>query len=287
MRTFVALVADVYHRFAGDAGTFLAATISYYALFSIFPVLLLAISAAGFFLAQSGAEGQILDYTATVLPQFSQIVRSNVTAIAANRQSTGIIGLVGLFWAGTAVFDAIAYAMNRVWDVDAGRPFIFSKMLSAAGVIIVILLLLLTTLASTGFEAFQAFWRENIAVAPPLAAFRVGAFFAGIGLTFLAMLTIYLITPNKELHLRDVWPGAVLAALGLEAGKRLFVLYTARVARFNAIYGSVGMIVGLLFWLYIFGIILVLGAEINAARKAMKPTCEKHSAKWRDRRTSS
>ncbi len=267
-RSFSDLIVDIYVRFSRDAGSFLAATISYYALFSIFPVLLLAISAAGFFVAEREMTQIILDYTKEALPQFSHVVRTNVQSIAKNRESTGIVGLVALFWIGTAVFDAITYALNRVWDVETPRHFITSKLLSVAAVIIAILLLIATTLFSTMFGTFQAFWRETFAVAPPLQAFQFTTFLGTLMITFAALVIIYSVVPNKRLRFGDVWVGAAFTTIVLEIAKRLFIVYTSRIARFNAIYGSVGVIVGLLFWLYIMGMIFVLGAEINAALTA-------------------
>ncbi len=267
---------DVYSRFSRDAGSFLAATISYYALFSIFPLFLLAISAAGYFLAEVSTSDAILDYTKEVLPQFSGVVRNNVKSISTNRESTGLIGLVALVWIGTAVFDALAYAMNRVWHVKAARHIFWSKLLSVAGVITVILVLIMTTLLSTVLDAFQVYWRETFSVAPPLETLGIVTFFAVQSITFSALVIIYAVTPNLELRFSDVWAGALFATVVLEVAKRLFVVYTTHVARFNAIYGSVGVIVGLLFWLYIMGIIVVLGAEINAALKHRNTPSEAH-----------
>lgn len=262
---------DVYNRFSTDAGSFLAASISYYALFSIFPLLLLAISAAGFVLADSTVTDTILDYTKQALPQFSGIVRANVEAISQNRQSTGLIGLLGLIWIGTAVFEALEFAMNQVWKVKAGRHFILSKLLSISAVIGVTLTMIFTTMMSALFEAFQVYWRQSFAAAPPLEAFRATTFLATAIYSFGALVFIYAVTPNIRLGFRDVWVGAAFSVVVLEGAKRLFVLYTSHIARFNAVYGSVGVIVGLLFWLYIMAMIVVLGAEINAALKERRP----------------
>ncbi len=278
-RGLVKFIGDVYFRFARDAGSFLAATISYYALFSIFPMFLLAISAAGYFLERPGSTEAILEYTKTVLPQFSGVVRTNVESIAATRGSAGIVGIVALVWIGTAVFGALEYALDRVWKVPVARHFFFSKLLGVAGVITVILLLILTTLMSTGFEAFQVFWRDTFAGSqPPLAAQRATASLAGWTITFLALSIIYSVVPNLKLRWRDVWVGAAFATISMELAKRIFVLYTTNLARFNAIYGSVGVIVGLLFWLYIIGNVLVLGAEVSAELKARKDAKDARSA---------
>jgi membrane protein len=262
------LFVDVYQRFSDDAGSFLAGTISYYALLSIFPLLLLAISAAGFFLTEPNVTADILHYTKQALPQYHEVVRDNVRSISANRQSTGIVGLLGLLWIGTAVFDAITYVMNHVWNVQNARHFILSKLLSVAGAIVVVLLLLLTTVISTLFEAMQAFWQQTFNVTPPLEAFRLAAVLIVPAVIFATLLIIYAVIPNIQLGFRDVWVGAAFTTVTLEAAKRLFVVYTSHVARFNAVYGSIGAIVGLLFWLYIMAVILILGAEINAALKA-------------------
>ncbi|MDP1809673.1 MAG: YihY/virulence factor BrkB family protein [Actinomycetota bacterium] len=257
-------IVDLYRRFSEDAGSFLAATISYYALFSIFPLLLVAISIAGYVVTYAD-KTEVLRYTSGVFPQFSKEIAANIRSIAANRRSTGLVGLVVLMWSGAAVFEAIEFALNKVWKVPVGRHFILSKLLSLASVIAVIVLLLSTTLISVGYETFQNYWRAVFTTNPPLAALWLSAFLGGLVITFLALVVIYSVVPNLKLGLRDVWPGAAFAAIAWEAAKRLFAIYISRAARFNAVYGSVGAFVGLLFWLYITGVILVLGAEINAA----------------------
>jgi membrane protein len=270
IRSLFDFTVDVFRRFSNDAGSFLAATISYYALFSIFPLLLLAISAAGFALTYTGAAEAVLNYATSLIPQFSEEIRTNVEAIARDRTSVGIIGLLALLWAGTYVFEAIEYALNRVWKVPVGRHFILSKMLSIAGVVAVILVLLATSLISAGYQAFQAYWLSAFEATPPLAALRAASVLLGMAITFAALLIIYKVVPNLKLTFKDVWVGAVFSTIAWELAKRLFVVYTSRAARFEAVYGSVGVIIGVLVWLYISGIILVFGAEINAALKARR-----------------
>jgi membrane protein len=270
IRSLFDFTVDVFRRFSNDAGSFLAATISYYALFSIFPLLLLAISAAGFALTYTGAAEAVLNYATSLIPQFSEEIRTNVEAIARDRTSVGIIGLLALLWAGTYVFEAIEYALNRVWKVPVGRHFILSKMLSIAGVVAVIVVLLATSLISAGYQAFQAYWLSAFEAAPPLAALRAASVLLGMSITFAALLIIYKVVPNLKLTFNDVWVGAVFSTIAWELAKRLFVVYTSRAARFEAVYGSVGVIIGVLVWLYISGIILVFGAEINAALKARR-----------------
>lgn len=269
-------IVDLYNRFSEDAGSFLAATISFYALFSIFPLLLLAISIAGYVVIYAD-KADVLRYTSGAFPQFSDVIAANIRSIAANRRSTGLIGLVVLLWSGTAVFEAIEFALNKVWKVQRGRHFILSKLLSLASVTAVVVLLLLTTLVSAGYAAFQNYWQATFTATPPLAALRVGAFLGGLAITFLALVVIYTVVPNLKLRLKDVWRGAVFAAVAWEAAKFLFAIYMSRAARFNAVYGSVGAFVGLLFWLYITGLILVLGAEINATLRAAREKSEVRS----------
>jgi membrane protein len=270
IRSLFDFVVDVVRRFGHDAGSFLAAMISYYALFSIFPLLLLAISAAGFALAYTDGTEDVLNYAAAVIPQFSEIVRTNVEAIARDRTSIGVIGLLALLWAGTYVSEAIEYALNQVWKVPVGRHFILSKIFSIAGVIAIIIVLLATSLLSAGYQAFQAYWLSVFEATPPLAALRAASVLLGMGVTFGALLIIYKVVPNLKLGFRDVWVGAVFSTVAWELAKRLFVVYTSRAARFEAVYGSVGVIIGLLVWLYISAIILIFGAEINAALKARR-----------------
>ncbi len=265
-RSFYDLVIEVYRRFSDDDGAYLAASISYYALFSIFPLLLLAISIAGYLFASRGSEA-ILAYTDQAIPQFTAAVKSNIEAVAMNRQSTGLIGALTLLWTGSMVFDAIGFTLNKIWKVSVGRHFLLSKLLSLASVIVVIVVLMLTTLISAGYETFQNYWLDSFQATPPFAALSLLNGLVALAVTFVALVVIYKVIPNVSLSLRDVWIGAVFATLSWTGAKGLFALYASRVARFNAVYGSVGVIIGLLLWLYITGMILILGAEISVTLK--------------------
>ncbi len=123
-RSFYDLVIEVYRRFSDDDGAYLAASISYYALFSIFPLLLLAISIAGYLFASRGSEA-ILAYTDQAIPQFTAAVKSNIEAVAMNRQSTGLIGALTLLWTGSMVFDAIGFTKRLCCDGEPSIEYCF------------------------------------------------------------------------------------------------------------------------------------------------------------------
>ncbi|HEB12885.1 MAG TPA: YihY/virulence factor BrkB family protein, partial [Actinobacteria bacterium] len=144
---------------------------------------------------------------------------------------------------------------------------VWSKLLSMAGVLAVILVLLLTTFLSVGYQTFQDYWANTFKATPPLAALGAVSTLGTLAITFFALVIIYAVIPNLKLRLRDVWTGALFATLAGELAQRGFALYASMAARFNAVYGSVGVIIGLMFWLYITAVILIFGAEINAARK--------------------
>jgi membrane protein len=91
-----------------------------------------------------------------------------------------------------------------------------------------------------------------------------GALAIPSALSFLTFLFLYWLLPNLPVRLRDIWPGALVAGLGIELAKHGFALYLANFANYELVYGSLGGVIALLFWVYLSANILLFGAEIAA-----------------------
>src|SRR5207302_2376573 len=88
---------------------------------------------------------------------------------------------------------------------------------------------------------------------------------ASLGLVFLVFLILYRFVPRREVSLRDVWLGALLAAAGWELVKELFALYLgSSLANYSAVYGTMGTVIALLTWIYISAVIILVGAEFTS-----------------------
>lgn len=256
-------VLAVYQKFTADAASFLAASISYYALLSLFPLILLALTLAAYYYGTEKGLQEIIAYTKTFFPQFSNFIAANLRAATAARRSLSVVGLAGLLWAGTAIFDAIEFSLNKVWQVQTPRHFVVAKLLSLAFAVALVLSLMSLTFISTFLDAFLSYFSSLTVRLPYYYTTTLATVFM-VGLNFLLFLFLYTVVPNKKFKLKENFYGAALAALLWESLKRLFSFYIAKVARYQFIYGSLGAAIGLLFWLYLSALVLILGAEVNA-----------------------
>jgi len=242
-----------------------AATIAYYAFFSAFPLALFVIACSSYLLESQVTQQQIYTYFETYIPQVSAVVRENIEQVISARGAVSLVALVTLLWSASGVFSAVAQAINRAWGIERPRPFWKEKALALGMVLVVSVLFLLSFLASTalsmvnllfsrlGIMPDQLFWITVYAVLPTSFLF------------VLLALTYRLMPPaGTRVRWRVVLPGAALAAIAWELAKDGFSFYLAYFARYDLVYGQVGVFIILLLYFYFVGAVLLLGAEFTA-----------------------
>ena len=236
----------------------MAAGVAYYALLSLFPLLLAVISIAGLFLSSEELQKDLFDFFEENLPTSVEELESNIDNVIRLRGPIGVIGFIGLFWAGSAMFGAINRAINRSWGIRKDRPFYIKKMRDLTMALSAGVLILMSIGLSSVFQILR-----NTDVSMPHGSIEVLSRLLGFVITFGIFILIYRFVPNIKVHWRYVWPGALLGAILFEITKTVFVLYLANFANYQMIYGSVASVIILLFWVYISAFILILGSEFS------------------------
>ncbi len=257
--TAVQLVVRTVQELGADDASHMAAGVAYYGIFSLFPLLLGLIALLGMFLPSEEVQEKLFDFFHRNLPGSVDLLERNIEDVIHLRGALGILSLVGLFWAGSAVFGAVGRAVNRAWDVHQDRPFLKRKLRDLAMAMGIGLLFLLSL---GGTAAFAILNRVDVTVLG--AAVNFGGRFVAFFFSFAIFLFIYKFLPNTKTFWRYVWPGALLAAILFEIAKGLFVFYLSHFADYESVYGSVGSVIVLLFWIYISAFILILGAEFSS-----------------------
>ncbi len=124
-------VVQLISRTAEESGnhdaTQRAAGVAYYAILSIFPLLLGLIALFGFFLPSVNLQDELLKFVGNNLPGATDILRQNIVSIVKLRGAMGVLSIVVLFWGASAMFSAISLAINRAWDIRRYRPFFIRK----------------------------------------------------------------------------------------------------------------------------------------------------------------
>ena len=257
---------ETVNDFLDKNGPHLAAAISFYALFSLFPLVLAFVSALGYFLGSRFLEPQFARDIADQVPVSSTFISNTLEGLVNARTVTGVASIVGLLLASTPVFGAIRKGVNAAWGIKQPRPFLQERLIDFLLVVGAGLLLVMSIFATT----LLSFVEEITRLLSPEATVN-GDFILSLGgsfilalLTFLTFLVLYRYLPNTRVTFREVWPGALLAAVAFEVAKNVFVWYVGTYPSYNVIYGSVGAIVALLAWVYLSALILLFGALLTS-----------------------
>ncbi len=275
--------------FDQDDGAVMSRSIAYYALFSLFPLLLVLISFAASFLGSSQAQQLVIEWVARFLPTTGDLVQINSDQIAAAQSTINILALLGLFWSASGVFTATYRSVNRAWGNPKSQLFWSEKLFGLAVVMVAGLLLLTTTVLSTVISVLLS-WRPLLlaggSILDPETSplWNLVSNLLPIPVSIVAFILLYRIIPRNAVSWRDVWLGGLLAGLVWELARRIYAWYLSDIARYNLIYGSVGAIIGFLLWSYLSAMILLIGAEFTAQhtawRRAGKPPETRPLSQW-------
>jgi membrane protein len=257
--------------FFDDGCTQRAAAISYYVLFSIFPLMIFTVGILGLFLRDKGLQQDIVDEVMKTIP-LSQDQGRNDVAEALRSVAQGevggaasIFGLVTLAWSSSALLGVIRSSLNVVYDVKAPRPPAIQKLLDLGGVLMFTPFFLGSIVATSALR-FAKRASEDADFVGRLAealglAWLVASILLPILLSCVAFFLVYWLIPARRPRPIHILPGAIIAAILFEAVKVGFNVYLENFTTYDVIFGSLGAVVAFLFWVYLSANILLLGAE--------------------------
>jgi membrane protein len=246
-------------KFYGDRGPHLAAMIAYFALLSFVPLLFLTISVLSF-AGRADESSYLVTELKRAFPGSSvaSIVHT-VREIQKHATALGIVGGAALLWASLSLFSVLESAFNIVYG-KPNRSFLRGKLL-AVGLMLLSLVTLFVGLliGSFGYELLKRYadgFAQNVYVAYGLSVA------ASLLAVFVFLVAVYYLLTNVEHSFRDVLPGAVVAAVLLEASFQvlpLYVRFSGNVVALKAFGGPALLLV----WLYVMANAIVFGAEVN------------------------
>jgi membrane protein len=251
-------VRGLFAKFFADRGTHLAAMIAYFALLSFVPLLLLALSLLG--LVHQADEGSFFvrelqkTFPSTSIDSILRAVR----AIQKNATALGLVGAAFLLWSSLSFFSVLESAFNIVY----GRPnrgFLHGKALATMMMVGSLFALFASlVIGSYGQEVLKRYagFSGNATSARVIA---IAVSLVGI---FVFLTSAYYVLTNANLTLREVLPGAVTAALILEATFQVLPVYV-NISKHNPVIQTLSGPALLLVWLYVMANVIVLGAEVN------------------------
>ena len=256
---WLAFPVAVAKKFGEDQGGQRAALLAYYGFFSLFPLLLVAVTVLGFVLqGQSDLGQRIVD---SALAQFPVIGGEIGRSLSQSRlRGSGLALAVGValaLWGGLGVAEAAQAAMNGIWNVPRRRypNFLLRRLRGLAWLVILGGGLLLASVVSGFAAAADTAWSGPAAVA------------ASTAVNMLLFLVGFRVLTVRNVSLRSLLPGAVVAAIAWALLQWLGGWYVARqLGRASATYGTFALVIGLLSWLYLASTVTLFAAELNVVR---------------------
>ncbi|MHD0397332.1 YihY/virulence factor BrkB family protein [Staphylococcus simulans] len=252
------------YRIGKDDATGLAAQLSYYFMLSLFPMLLFLLSLLPLFRID---RNKIIDIIAKNAPASTADLLTGIIEDITKNASGSIlsVGLILALWSASNGMTALMNAFNVAYDVEDGRNGIVMKLVSVLftvimGAVFIAALILPVFGQQIGHLLFGPLGLDS----QVKWVFSILRFLLPFIVIFLLFTTLYALAPNIKITFKSVVPGALFASVVWILGTAAFGFYVSNFANYSKTYGSIGGIIVLMLWLYITGLIIIIGAEINA-----------------------
>ncbi|HEX8031118.1 MAG TPA: YihY/virulence factor BrkB family protein [Vicinamibacterales bacterium] len=255
-----------------------AASIAYYALLSLFPILLLAISLLGDVTADNADRDAVVRFVFRYFPRQFSFISGQLDAFRTTPVVFGFWGIVALLWGALGVFNAVTSAVNHAWAVERKRSFLKHRLYGFLMMVSAGLVLLLGLVIASLVRLAETRLREAMVNSPWLDYFS-GAFASYLATILLigCVALIFKYIPNTRVRFVDVWPGAILVGVLWRIALSLFSWYAADLATWNVILGSIAAVVVFLLWIYVSAVILIYGVEMTASYARLQEAAIRHT----------
>src|SRR5215207_2934235 len=246
-----------------------AAALTYYAVLSLFPALLVMVSLVGLIANPATVTKFLTDVISSLGPSSAvETFREPIESVTSNRGTAGIMAIVGVvaaLWSASGFVGAFTEASNSIYEVEEGRPFWKLKPLQLLVTLVCITLVAITALALVvsgplADAVGSAIGLSDVAV----TAWQFGKWPVMLVLVLVILHVLYYAAPNAQVKRRWISGGTVLTLVVWILASVGFAFYVANFGSYNETYGSLGGVVVFLLWLWITNIAVLLGVEFNA-----------------------
>ena len=256
------------NEFGKDECTDIAAGLTYFAVLAIFPALLALVSILGLFGQAGATTDTVLNIVSNIAPEAAKTIGPTVEQLASSEAAglTFVVGLLGALWSASGFVTAFSRAMNRVYEVEEGRPFWKLRpimlVITVVVLLLVVIMALLLILSGPVAEAIGgAIGLGSTALTVwNIAKWPVMVFFAVVMIAIL-----YYATPNlQQPKFKWVSIGSLIALLVLALTTVAFSFYVANFGSYQQTYGAIAGVIIFLLWLWLANLSLLFGAEVDA-----------------------
>ena len=250
-----------------------ATSLAFYVFFSLFPLLLVLVSAGSFVLQSDRAQQRVLDLVTEAIPVSRELITRDIQQVLILRGTIGMVGLISLIWSASGAFTVLVNNINRAWSEAAPRNTLQNRLM-ALGIVGVLAALLALSLLSTAVldvlpRLSVPLWGGVTIYQTPLwQLLRNGLpwLFA-----FFVFVSLYRWVPSTQIRWSQAFWGGLVAAMAWKVATDAFIWFlSSGFVRYELVYGSLGAVVALLYWIYLGSLIALFGAHLSAAIARLK-----------------
>jgi len=265
---FFAILRQVAQKWGESGVTQVAASMAFYTLFSLFPLLLLLISIGSILLKNRGTVDQILRFVGETLPAAQFLVNENITNLVQQRGPIGLVGFVSLLWSASNVFAILSAHINSAWPASGKRNFLETRLVGL-GIVGAMVIALVGYILGTILLQLMAWLRVPLLGDPGLSNAEAWGWVWPL-LSWLLILGllfgIYRWVPKAQVPWQAALiSGVMTTVILLVLSQLLSSLLTLIVHHYELVYGSVGAFVAFMLYIYLINLVVLSGAHVSAA----------------------
>lgn len=260
------LFQDIVRRVQRADISGMGAQLAYFFLLSFFPLLIFLVTLLPYLNLQ---RQQVFEFMADIMPEEVYVLTENIVGEILTTSNSGLLslGIIGTIWSASRGIDALIKGLNRAYDVE-GKSGIVNRLWALLFTLAFIAIILIALIFPIFGKQIGSFIFSYIGIESSFESTWTLLRWLMPNLIIFAVLTLmYWVIPNTEprLTLISIIPGALFATVGWLALTYGFSFYVGNFSNFGATYGSIAGVIVLMLWLYLTGMILILGGLLNAA----------------------
>jgi membrane protein len=262
--------AAIYGRIGGAES---AASFAYYALFSLVPLITLLLSVGSYFFPGDSANAAIHRFVPIGEDQ-QTLLWNMVVSLESKRGSVSIVSVLILTWASLRFFHSLVLSINHAWGTRRlpwwqmpVKNLLMILAMSGALLIGTVVPAILQGIAKAlhSLEELITESLPSLHLAQLLALVDISRYLVGTLVLFYSFSILFMLAPRHRTKFRDIWIPALLVSVLLQVGQAFFVNIVPKLVNYSAIYGTMGSMMFLLLWVYVAGVIIILGGCLCAA----------------------
>ncbi|WP_249872592.1 YihY/virulence factor BrkB family protein [Oceanobacillus saliphilus] len=280
----MAKIKKFYHdfmvRFQENNVTLLAASLAYYFLLAVFPLLIVAFAIIPYFNIRAE---DAMSFIASIVPgELASIFEDNIVSLVETpRGGLLTVGIIGALWSASNGINAFIKASNQAYDVEETRSFVVTRFIAFTLTISMILAVVIAILLPVFGDVILGFLVTLLGISSDMTVLlQILRYVISILVITALLMALYHVAPNKKIPFKHIIPGALTASILWQVISFGFSIYISNFGNYSATYGSLGGIIVLMIWFFLTGVILLIGAIINVMyhKKEVRENAELHKA---------